>query len=352
MKELKWKRAMKRKINTIVFICFFIFPVLVKAQNNQDKHRIIFYNVENLFDIEDDPEKRDNEFLPKGDRFWNERKFYTKLNRIFQVVMAASEGNQPTLIGLCEIENRGVLELLLHKTPLGTMGYKIIHQESPDRRGIDVAILYKSKLFEPISYKAHPVSNPNDESFKTRDIIHATGKINQDTIHFFVNHWPSKYGGVVETKPLRALAANVLRSTIDSLLSINPESKVIAVGDFNDSPFDESITAHLNAKETFVEADKPQIINLSYPQAILGKGTNKYQGKWELIDQVFVTTGLLTNSGLTTNFDDFKIYEADFILEEDKSYLGKKPFRTYLGFKYNNGFSDHLPVILDLHQNN
>jgi len=346
---------MKRsnQIFTCLVLGLFIFNSSIYAQPKPNQHRIMFYNVENLFDTEDDPETIDEEFLPKGDRFWNEKKFYNKLNRIFQVIMAAGEGQLPAVIGFCEIENQKVLDLLLYKTALGKLGYKIIHKESPDRRGIDVALIYQKDLFHPVSYEAIPVIDPGDDEFKTRDILYVQGTLGADTLHFFVNHWPSKYGGVVETKSLRALAALTLRSKIDSIFMINHSGKIIVMGDFNDSPFDESISKHLKAKNNFDTIDTTEIYNLAYPQANANKGTNKYQGKWEMIDQIIVSGALLNdNNGITTTVDQFKIFGSEFLLEDDKNFLGKKPFRTYQGFKYNNGFSDHLPVLLDLNFRN
>lgn len=352
MKELKKKTKTTRNKIFIIATVLTLTSNILFASTTVSNYRIIFYNVENLFDTFDDPEKNDNEFLPDGDRFWNSRKYNLKLKRIFQVIMASSQGTQPCLIGLCEVENRTVLEDLLHWTPLGKMGYKIIHKESPDRRGIDVALLYNANLFSPISYNAIPVAKPNDDSFITRDILHVSGKIESDTLHVFVNHWPSKYGGILETKPLRAIAANTLKEQFDSLFSINSRTKVIAMGDFNDSPFDESVVNYLGAIPIKDTTNLPQIINLSYGLAQKGMGTNKYQGKWALIDQIFVSSGLLKSSSLQTNEASFNIFEDDFLLEDDKNFLGKKPFRTYLGFKYHNGFSDHLPVTLDLKSTN
>jgi endonuclease/exonuclease/phosphatase family metal-dependent hydrolase len=350
MNELKKLRTTKQLLLTSLLIYLAILPVFLKGESpSSKKFKVMFYNVENLFDIEDDPQTLDNEFLPEGERFWNERKFYLKLQRIYQVIVAAGEWTQPTVIGLCEIENRNALESLLHHTPLGKMGYRIIQQESPDRRGIDVALLYREDQFQPISFKAVHVKNPQDKNFKTRDILYVKGSIESDTLHFFVNHWPSKYGGVVETKPLRALAARTLRTISDSILSTNKYSKIIIMGDFNDSPFDESITQHLKAKTTFDTISSIDLYNLSFQTASKGIGSNKYQGKWELIDQFFVSGSLITpKKKLSTKQESFNVFDADFLLEDDKNYLGKKPFRTYTGFKYNNGFSDHLPVTIDL----
>ncbi|MDA3880042.1 MAG: endonuclease [Prolixibacteraceae bacterium] len=310
---------------------------------------MIFYNVENLFDTEDDPVTNDSEFLPKGERFWSERKFDLKLKRIYQTIMAASEGSLPVVVGLCEIENRRIMEMLLSETPLGKMGYNIIHQESPDHRGIDVALLYNTRHFIPLKYQVYPVKNPEDDNFTTRDILHAEGVIEADTFHLFVNHWPSKYGGVIETKPLRALAAQQLKHAVDSLFTIN-QFNVIIMGDFNDSPIDESLVKHLGAKKPTITPEQTAIYNLSYPHALQGLGTNKYQGKWEVIDQFIVGGNILITQMVTEQ--SYKIFKADFLLEKDKNYLGVKPFRTYIGYKYNNGFSDHLPVILDLNIDN
>ena len=347
LKELKMKKNSYKFF--LVFLALVLCTLSTFGNKNESNYRIMFYNVENLFDMDDDPETIDEEFLPKGDRFWNEKKFYNKLNRIFQVIMAAGEGQLPAVIGFCEIENQKVLDLLLFKTALGKLGYKIIHKESPDSRGIDVALIYQKDLFHPVSYEAIPVIDPGDDQFKTRDILYVQGTLGADTLHFFVNHWPSKYGGVVETKSLRALAAITLRSKIDSILAINHSGKIVLMGDFNDSPFDESISQHLKAKNNFDTIETDEIYNLAYPQANANKGTNKYQGKWEMIDQIIVSGALLNdNNGITTTVDQFKIFGPEFLLEDDKNFLGEKPFRTYQGFKYNNGFSDHLPVLLDL----
>ena len=342
---------MKNKPILFLFLlgALFLHLKLFSQNSLEDHYRIMFYNVENLFDTEDDPKTIDEEFLPKGDRYWNNKKFYTKLNRISQVVIAAGQGQLPIIVGLCEVENQKVLDLLLYKTPLGKLGYKIIHKESPDERGIDVAMLYKKEVFRPLSYRVYQVTNSKDPSFKTRDILYVTGLLATDTLHVFVNHWPSKYGGTVETKPERALAANTLRAAVDSIFRINAASKIIIMGDFNDSPFDESITQHLKPVTEFESIINSELYNLAYSKAKENLGTTKFHGKWDLIDQMMVSGALLkSDSGLLTKPELFKIFNAPFLLEEDKTYLGKKPFRTYEGFKYHNGFSDHLPVLLDL----
>jgi predicted extracellular nuclease len=345
----KTKKITNISRKTFLFIFIFLASVSLQAQENEIKsYRVMFYNVENLFDTVDDPEKNDEEFLPDRDRYWNETKYYRKLKRIYQTIMASSKWSAPAVIGLAEIENRSVLEALLHHTPLGTMGYKIIHKESPDHRGIDVAVLYNKNQFTPAKYQTYTVSKPGDKSYATRDILHVEGYIGQETFHFFVNHWPSKYSGVLQTKPLRALAAQTLRCAVDSLFSISGNSNIVIMGDFNDSPFDESVKHHLRALPLNEKPVPDSLYNLAYNNAENGKGTNKYHGKWEMIDQIMVSGNLLSENTTFTSDSLFKIIEEPFLFEKDKNYLGRKPFRTYIGFKYNNGFSDHLPVILDV----
>jgi hypothetical protein len=309
--------------------------------------RIMFYNVENLFDTIDNPIKKDNEFLPDGLRRWSSYRYYQKLNRISQVIIAAGKPNFPVVIGMCEIENQQALEALLHFTPLKKLNYGIVHHESPDSRGIDVALLYRKELFTPLLFRAIEIRNPKDKSFTTRDILYVKGVLGGDTVHFFVNHWPSKFGGLSASKPLRALAASLLRAETDSILDINHRSKIIIMGDFNDTPFDKSVAGVLGAKPVS-ESSESNLYTLAYVLAKEGKGSNKYRSKWDMIDQFIVSGSLLEGEGLYTTPELFQVFSPGFLLMKDKNYLGEKLNRTYIGFKYNGGFSDHLPVLLDL----
>jgi hypothetical protein len=308
----------------------------------------MFYNVENLFDTQNDLEKDDDDFLPEGSRHWTESRFFQKINHISQVILAAGEEDFPSVIGLCEIENQNTLESLLFHTQLGKLGYQIIHKESPDSRGIDVAFLYRKTKFIPLLYEIIPVKSHIDKDFRTRDILYVKGMIGEDTLHFFVNHWPSKYGGIGATKPLRTLAASTLRMKTDSLLNLNKLSKIIIMGDFNDSPSDVSIRGVLGVKSPDEIISPNNLYNLALPLAQKGKGTNKYRGKWFMIDQIMVSGNLLNGKKLKTSPELFQIFSPDFLLENDETNLGKMPNRTYSGFKYHGGFSDHLPVLVDL----
>jgi len=335
-----------------LLVCLFLMlaPLSGIAQQSKSLFRVMWYNVENLFDTKNDPLKDDSEFLPNGSRNWSDNRFFQKIKHISQVILAAGEGEPPIIIGLCEIENQFVLESLLFHTPLNKYDYQIIHKESPDNRGIDVAFLYQKNKFRPIIYRAITITNPKNVDFKTRDILYVKGLIGADTLHFFINHWPSKYGGISTTKQLRALAASLLKSETDSILTQYHNSNIIIMGDFNDTPIDASIKEILGAKSPVENITSENIYNLAQPLAKKGKGTNKYRNKWDMIDQIIVSGNLLTGKGIKTSPEMFQIFSPDFLLENDETNLGKKPNRTYIGFKYHGGFSDHLPVFVDLYQ--
>lgn len=340
----------KRKNNsTIVSLGLIVglFALLAFSPGQKPSARIMFYNVENLFDTIDNPDKSDEEFLPDGVRNWGGYRFYIKLQRLSQVIVAAGENGFPAVIGMCEIENQQVLESLIHFTPLKKINYGIVHHESPDSRGIDVAMLYRKDMFLPHFYRAIKVSDPADPSFTTRDILYVKGLLGTDTMHFFVNHWPSKYGGVSATKPRRALAASVLRAQTDSLLACNPLANIVIMGDLNDSPSDKSVVEVLGAKP--VGKPSPSgLYNLAYPLAKKGIGTNKYRSKWDLIDQFIVSRNLVSKGGMASHPDAFSVFSPSYLLVKDENNLGEKLNRTFVGVKYNGGFSDHLPILLDL----
>ncbi|MGE4287853.1 MAG: endonuclease [Salinivirgaceae bacterium] len=329
-------------------------PQQLKSKIEQERLlRIMFYNVENLFDTEDDSLKMDEEFLPDETRNWNKFRYYQKQSQLSKVITAVGGWNPPELVGLCEIENRNVLNYLTRQSPLYVFGYQIIHQESPDARGIDVALLYQPKSFRPVYTEFIAVDYPLNKR-KTRDIVYARGIIpNNDTLHVFVNHWPSRYGGQLESEENRIFVAGLLKHKTDSILDTNPKALIVIMGDFNDEPNNTSLLKTLNALPAYDSTKQSQVVNLSYElRYAKNEGSHKYQGQWALLDQVIVSGGLLNKSQKTyTTTDKLCIFKAPFLLEPDKAFLGDKPYRTYVGFKYNGGFSDHLPVFLDLMNN-
>ncbi|MGK7397086.1 MAG: endonuclease/exonuclease/phosphatase family protein [Candidatus Cyclobacteriaceae bacterium M3_2C_046] len=304
--------------------------------------RVVFYNVENLFDPFDDSLSLDQEFTPEGDKHWTYYRYQNKLRKTFKIISALGELDPPVIIGLCEVENSRVLNDLVQKTPLQKFNYRVIHKESPDRRGIDVALLYRPDSFKPIYYEPVPVVFPWDKHKKTRDILHVKGQLWGDTIHFFINHWPSRYGGQKASQPGRIQAAKTLKTRTDSIYSINSEAKMIIMGDLNDNPDDTSILT-LCPKES-----DPYLINLMTGQYEKGNGTlvfNQAFGQWHLFDQLIISASLLKNEpGLALQPSEDRIFKPAWLLDPVKGV----PLRTYQGPLYLGGFSDHLPVYLDL----
>lgn len=341
-------------------LLFFIFIILVsnsvfaqhsKLNNNyQDSLRIMFYNVENLFDPFDDSLKRDDEFTSEGARHWTWNKFQTKLSHIYKTIISVGNPMPPAIIGLSEIENRFVLNQLVYKTPFSKMDYRIVHEESPDRRGIDVGLLIDPKRVKLLYHEAVPIHFPFAPESKTRDILYSKLLIfNEDTLHLFVNHWPSRWGGQMVTDPKRKYVADVLKSKTDSILQLNPKANIVIMGDFNDEPHDESLMEHLYARNI---EDSTKLINLMLPLSLSkSKGSHKYHGQWGVLDQIIVSKFLvLPSNSIIVKNSTANIFNASFLLEDDIKFMGKKPYRTFTGFKYNGGYSDHLPVFIDIYK--
>lgn len=316
----------------------------------QQKYNVMFYNVENFFDTVDNPSTADEDFLPTGNRNWNNYRMYDKSNKVGKVILNAGGMNLPVLIGLAEVESDTIGQMLTKHSPIKYLGYDYLHQESQDRRGIDVMLLYKKDTYHPISTHFYPVEYTADSTFKSRDILYSKGVINKDTLHIFVNHWPSKYGGAVATVPLRKAAAQTLKKRTDSIMTLNPNAKIIIMGDFNDAANEPSLTETLNVK-SYNEATNTDLINLTLSIENTKIGSYKYQGRWNTIDHIIVSRALVnTHEGLTTSATGMKIINLPFLLEDDDKYTGQRPNRTYIGYTYHNGYSDHLPVILELSQ--
>jgi len=330
-----------------IFFCQAFFVFSQNPQTDSTGIRIMFYNVENLFHPSNDTLKNDDEFAEGGMRYWNYSKYERKLTQIYQNIIAIGEWQPPAIVGLCEVENLLCLQDLLRDTPLGAYGYEILHQESGDNRGIDVAFLYRPDYFKLIDYKSF-VLNFSGTTRPSRDILYMKGLSGNDTLHCFVNHWPSRYGGELATKPKRNFAASVLKSKFDSIQGANPEAKILAMGDFNDYPQDESMSSILSAKKDTIEIASTDLINLIW-QYEKETGTNKYQGEWHILDQFIINQNLLTDSlGLRTDFELAHIFKKPWLMTDEASGFGKKPFRTYNGFKYIGGYSDHLPIYVDI----
>ena len=332
---------------TLILILILSF---FTAQIPEEKIRIVFYNVENLFDTADDPETLDEEFLPVGERRWTKTRFNHKIGQIARVIIASGGWESPDIIGLCEVENRNVVEQLIRHPLLKKSGYKIIHKESPDERGIDVSFLYKKEKFSPLNYDYIPIPDESGVPLKTREILRVTGLLFPDTVHFFFNHWPSRYGGTLETVSARKQAALTLHSETERIFQDQKNPRIIVMGDFNDQPSDQSIREVLNALPPYQNNAQKILINLSAEWRDNNRGTLKYRSQWQIFDQIMVSPALLDKTAnLFCGPENASILQQEFLFMEDKTHGGIKPFRTYNGFQYTGGFSDHLPVYLDLY---
>ena len=329
-------------------ICFFVLSMAIEAQptvnNDKDAHRIVFYNVENFFDPFVDTLTTYNEFVPDGMRHWTYSRYTDKRNKIYKVITGLGGWQYPSIVAFAEIENRFVLEDLVASTPLKNAGYEIIHYESKDERGIDVGLIYLSDHFKPVHSQIISVTFESDTSDKTRDILYVKGYLGNDSLHLFINHWPSRYGGFMATNPLRIAASKTLLKVCDSVCLADSNAKVLIMGDFNDDRENESMK--------MLETESVcglQILQMVFKNKEV-KGTLKYQGNWDVFDHIIVSGALLNSeSGIRLAGGSGHVFDAPFLLENDERYLGMKPFRTYTGYKYNKGFSDHLPVFVDIY---
>jgi hypothetical protein len=313
--------------------------------------RIVFYNVENLYDPFDDTTKLDDEFTSSGARHWGYSKFTEKVNHVAKTFLAIGESDPPAIIGMCEVENKYVLNRLVCHSPLQRFGYRVIHHESPDVRGVDVALIYRPEKFTVISWKCYEVHYSFDTLSKTRDLLLVKGILfRSDTITFIINHWPSRRGGQKESQPRRNFVASLVRSICDSVSSLNPETPIVLMGDLNDEPDNESLTHFLMTKMDTNRIKPADLVNLMLPQMKRwNQGTIKYQGRWSIFDQFIVTGNLIKGScGLISSFGDAHIFRSDFLTSKDEKNFGVKLNRSFTGPRYTRGFSDHLPVYLDI----
>ena len=310
--------------------------------------RTVFYNTENLFHPSDDSIAMDEDFTPSGPYHWTYSRYYAKINKIGKLFVAIGEGCLPALIGLCEIENRKVLEDILKKSVMKYHSYKIIHKESPDRRGIDVAILYDPEQFMPLSYDFLNIEEVPTENLKTREILYVSGMFHNEALcHVFVNHWPSRRGGQSASEYKRILAAQRLRKEIDSLLILDPDSNIIIMGDLNDEPLDVAVRKVLKSAGPESLDSGHYLVNLMFPMQKKGLGTHYRVNtitEAAVLDQILVSTSIFKGENGIKLFDDqAHIYRNVFLINKKNG----RPLRTYQGLKYLGGFSDHLPVYTD-----
>ncbi|MBI9055642.1 MAG: endonuclease/exonuclease/phosphatase family protein [Bacteroidales bacterium] len=346
---------MKQNIITFKVLFLVVFSFLLStnfliAQKKQFKvATVAFYNLENLFDTIDTPDKHDFEYTPEGEKKWDSKKYLSKQENMSMVIAqigADVAKSAPAIIGVSEIENRAVLEDLVKTPALKKYNYKIVHYESPDRRGVDVGLLYQAAMFEVKNSVSATLKIDNIEDFFTRDQLLVSGELDGDLIHVIVNHWPSRYGGEKNSRPRRNAAADLTRSLVDSLIKIDKNSKIIIMGDLNDDPNNESVLKHLKARKTKESAVEGELFNTTYPLFKNGIGTLAYRDKWNLFDQMIISHPLI-ESETGYKFYKTEVFNKDFLKRKSGRYKGY-PFRTHAGGAYINGYSDHFPVYMYL----
>jgi len=317
---------------------------------SQNPFRVMFYNVENLFDTEKSSKKDDGDFTPDGKLYWTTGRYYNKLNNLAKVITAVGEWDSPAIVGLCEVENERCMTDLTKHSLLKAQDYRYVITHCADRRGINTALMYQRDKFKYLSHDAYKIKFPQNSRKVTRDILHVSGLIQTgDTLDVFVCHFPSRRGGEQESEPDRMFAASVLKSKTDSLINVREKANIIIMGDLNDEPTNKSILNILGALPPEKDANPSELYNLFYKFAKQNNvGTYKYGRQWNILDQIIVSGNLFDRKqSFHVLPETATIFQRDFMMEKDSSNGGKRPFKTYTGMKHTGGYSDHLPVYVD-----
>lgn len=332
----------------------FLLCLGISTSNAQDQQYqaslIGFYNLENLFDTLDTPDKHDSEFTPTGSKAYNTEIYLDKLSKLDKVISQIGTNLSPdglAVLGVCEVENRKVLEDLVTQKGIAGRNYKVVHHESADFRGIDNALLYNPKYFTVSDSRAVEVSLPevNGKKRTTRDILHVTGSLSGETIHILVNHWPSRSGGEKKSAPKRAEAAKMCRKIVDEIYEKNPDAQIIVMGDMNDDPYNKSLTKHLRAKGDKNQIRENDLYNPFFDMHQGGNGTLCYRGNWNLFDQIIVSEDLMDEEGFY--YKKSYIFKKNWMFTKEGQYKGY-PLRTFGGSAYLGGYSDHFPSYIVL----
>lgn len=322
--------------------------ISVKAQNYEIV-AIGYYNLENLFDTIDSEGVEEGDFLPDGAKKWDADRYFYKLDHMARVLSEIATDKTPdglAIFGVSEIENRFVVEDLVKTEALKERNYQVVHYNSPDRRGIDVALVYNPKYFELIhSYSAPFIME--DTNFKSRSQLVVTGLLKGEEVHFQVNHWPSRSGGEKKSRPKRIAAAELSRSLADSLLVLNPNAKIMIMGDLNDDPVDKSVAQYLKATDDKSKLKDGYFYNPYMTKYKKGIGTLAYRDSWNLFDQVILTPALLSENKDDWSFYRANIFKKPYMINQEGQYKGY-PKRSFVGNKFQGGYSDHLPVYIYL----
>ena len=342
-----------RSVFASFLLLFFILSIFPACSGSKDAnkglpqtYRTAFYNVENLFDTLDHPDKIDDDFTPTGRQEWNTQRYHKKLNDLCRVIAGMEF---PSILGVCEVENPQVLQDFIDKTELSKYGYQFVHFESPDRRGIDVALLYRSEHFKVSTSDKIRIPFPEEIAvdYTSRDILHVEGLLGKNTpIHVFVNHWPSRRGGLRESEPKRTHVAQYLRDKVDLILAADPEANILIMGDLNDETDNKSVKEVLGAHTSGSPIVSGRLYNCTAKLDQAKKGSYNYRGNWNMLDNMIVSSALARPTS-KAHVTPPTLFQREWMMYQDPKY-GAKPSRTYGGPNYYGGFSDHLPVFMDI----
>ncbi len=339
---------MMRKIS---FILLFLFPVLAADAQQVRAGLIAFYNLENLFDTIDTPGVLDEEFTPDGPNKWTGTRYKAKLDNMALAISKIGEDDGwsggPAVLGVSEIENRSVLEDLAAHPLLRESNYQIVHYDSPDLRGVDVALMYRPRFFS-VTASASPsldLLNEEGERIYTRDQLVVSGMFDGEPMHFIVGHWPSRSGGELTSRPRRNAAAALSRRLVDSLQAIDSGAKVFVMGDLNDDPVDESLRSYLKASGNPDRLREGELFNTMFPLFRKGIGSLYYRDGMNLFDQIIITPALLGSDYRSYKFLHARVFNAPFLVQKDGQYKGY-PLRSFAGTVWQGGYSDHFPVYV------
>jgi predicted extracellular nuclease len=346
---------MKRKKAISLTLVVLLISVLIsvvgslfanKNYNTKKNITVLFYNVENLFDTQNQEGKNDGEFTPEGTKNWTEERYKKKLEDISKVISSVNKNELPEIVGLCEVENRKVLEDLVTTPNLVDGAYKIEHFESPDFRGIDCALIYRPDEFEVIESRPLKITFKEEPDYTTRDILYVKGRTkNRELFHIYVNHWPSRIGGTDQTEHERVTVAGVVKAHADSALTAYTKAHILIMGDMNDEPSNKSLEDVLEAKNP--GTSNAGFFNLMYPEHLDQKGTYNYRGNWNMLDNIVISGGLFDKKGFRVKENKGYIFSETWM--EYKNAKGEiSPNRTYGGPNYYGGVSDHFPVFFHL----
>lgn len=347
------KTTLKNLILITVLISFVACGSSKKTTVSNEKASlqvasVAFYNLENLFDTIDGP-NIDEEFLPNGAMKWTGYKYKAKLKNMSFAISKLGLEITPSgvsILGVSEIENRGVLEDLVKQPSIASRTYEIVHYDSPDRRGVDVGLLYNPRDFIVTNSKSYRL-HTDDPNFLTRDQLMVSGYLLGEKVHVIVNHWPSRTGGEEASEPKRVAAAGLTKSIVDSLYKVEPEAKIIVMGDLNDDPFNKSTAVVLNAKKNMEEVPKQGLYNTLWRTLDSGVGSLAYNSQWNLFDQIIISEPFLKADNSHLRFWKAEVFNRNFLIQQEGTYKGS-PLRTHAGGVWLNGYSDHFPTLIYL----